>query len=200
MTMTIIKKISPVLKTGLVLIVATVTATVLIMNLADSAQAGTTTASTKATASINSSCIVSATNMNFGTITPAQSGSQTAAASVTTQCTKGTTYTIGLNDGSSGYINYSGTWSYLGYIRSMSASSGSQLLYNIFKDSAHTQVFGGPTAWGQSASQGGQGTAVMVTKTGTGAADVTNMYGVMSSNQFVTPGNYSDTIPVVVNF
>jgi spore coat protein U-like protein len=193
--MKIIKIKNSVFKTALSL----VTIYVFSLNVS-SAYAGTNTASTKATASISSSCLVSATNMSFGNISPSQSGSQSATASVTTQCTKGTTYTIGLNEGSSGYIQNNSTWSYLGYIRTMTTSGGSQLLYNIFKDSAHTQLFGGPTAWGQSAAQGGQGTAVMVTKTGTGLPDVTNMYGIMSSNQFVTPGTYSDTIPVVVNF
>lgn len=165
-----------------------------------SVDAGSSTSGFKSSATLSSSCIVSATDMSFGTINPAQSGSPAATASITTQCTKGSTYVIGLNEGSAGYIQNNGTWSYLGYIRIMNASGGSQLLYNIFKDSAHTQLFGGPTAWGQSAGNGGQGTAVMVIKTGTGEPDVTNMYGIMPANQFVTPGTYSDTIPVVVSF
>jgi spore coat protein U-like protein len=193
--MKIIKIKNPVFRTALSL----VTVYVFSLNLS-SAYAGTNTASTKATATLSSSCVVSATNMSFGTISPSQSGSQSATASITTQCTKGSTYVIGLNEGSAGYIQNNGAWSYLGYIRIMNTSGGSQLLYNIFKDSAHTQLFGGPTAWGQSSGQGGQGTAVMVTKTGTGLPDVTNMYGIMPSNQFVTPGTYSDTIPVVVSF
>jgi spore coat protein U-like protein len=63
------------------------------------AYAGTTsnsiTATTKASATLASVCTISSQNINFGQIS-LPVGSQNATSSMTVQCTKGSSYTIGL--------------------------------------------------------------------------------------------------------
>lgn len=59
------------------------------------AQANTNTATTKATATLSSLCVISTQNINFGQISLPVS-TQSASSNMTVQCTKGSSYTIGL--------------------------------------------------------------------------------------------------------
>src|SRR5579875_1195090 len=55
----------------------------------------TTTATAKASATLAALCTISSQNVNFGQIS-LPIGSQTSTSSMTVQCTKGSSYTIGL--------------------------------------------------------------------------------------------------------
>lgn len=74
--------------------------------------AGNTNASTQATATLASSCQISAQNVNFGLINPqTASGGVSASSNMNVFCTKGSSYTIGLAYGGvygkgSGSTNY----------------------------------------------------------------------------------------------
>lgn len=153
--------------------------------------AGTLTANNKATATLSSSCTVQSDNLVFGTINP--TSDTFATGNITTLCTKGTAYKIGISLGNGGTGTSTMKYAYSGYVRYMNGSVD-KLAYNIFRDSGYTQIFGGNNAWG-----GGQGYPVEVNLVGTGATQITPMYGALSS-QFITPGNYQETTSVTVDF
>ena len=102
--------------------------------------AGTLTANNKATATLSSACTVQSDNLVFGTINP--TGDTFANGNITTLCTKGTAYKIGISLGSGGTGTSTMKYAYSGYVRYMNGSVD-KLAYNIFRDSGYTQIFGG---------------------------------------------------------
>lgn len=167
-----------------------------------SAWGSTTTASTKSTATLSATCMISADNLSFGPYNPSQ-GDVFSAANIKTKCTKGTTYGIGLTyndyvvDNSIKYayaVNGGSKW-----ISTLTnAQNGDKLKFNIFQDSAHTQIFG--NAYTSGTNWGGNGSGVSVYKVGTGSDDTTTMYGAMPAAQYVSPGNYSVNITASVYY
>ena len=159
--------------------------------------ASSTTTTEKSTATLASSCIISSNDMTFGSIIPQLSGNIFSTGSVNTLCTKGTAWTVGFGVSTSGHANISATWNIGGWTRQIkNTGSANYLQYNIFQDSNHTKVFGNASTFGNM----GLGYNVMATGTGTGANQLISVYAAMGANQFVVPGNYSDTIPVTVSF
>ena len=136
----------------------------------------TTTSTFQVTATVASSCTVTATSLAFGNYTLAQlDGSST----ITATCTNGTTYTIGLDAGSFAGATTS--------TRRMTGPSAAGLSYSLFSDSGRT------TNWGNVAGS-------WVSGTGTGAAQVLTVYGRIPANQTALIGNYTDTVTVTVTF
>ena len=141
---------------------------------ASSAMAGTATTTFQVTATVAASCVVSATNVAFGSITPAATGNASATGTITSTCTKSTPYTLNINAGGSGSIA----------ARTMGgAVSGNtdKLAYNLYTDAAYANLFGD-----------GSGTSKNVSLTGTGAAQTTTVYGNLALNQYLTPDTYTD--------
>src|ERR1700693_1902401 len=66
---------------------------------AGSAMAGTATAVFQVTSTVTSACTVSSTNVAFGSITPALTGTAAATGTITSTCTKTTPYTLNINAG-----------------------------------------------------------------------------------------------------
>jgi len=136
----------------------------------------TTTSTFQVTATVASSCTVTATSLAFGNYTLAQlDGSST----ITATCTNGTTYTIGLDAGSFAGATTS--------TRRMTGPSASGLSYSLFSDSGRT------TNWGNVAGS-------WVSGTGTGAAQVLTVFGRIPANQTALIGSYTDTVTVTVTF
>jgi len=136
----------------------------------------TTTSTFQVTATVASSCTVTATSLAFGNYTLAQlDGSST----ITATCTNGTTYTIGLDAGSFAGATTS--------TRRMTGPSAAGLSYSLFSDSGRT------TNWGNVAGS-------WVSGTGTGAAQVLTVFGRIPANQTALIGNYTDTVTVTVTF
>lgn len=148
---------------------------------------------TQASASLVTSCTIQSENLVFGTIS--LTNDSFATANITSLCSKGISYKVGVDLGSGGTGTSTMKYAYAGYVRYMNGIHNSdKLAYNVFQDSSYTKIFGGIGAWG-----GGQGYPVVVNLVGTGSSQITPMYGAMSP-QFVTPDNYQETTTVSVQF
>ena len=120
---------------------------------------------------------VTATNLAFGAYTTAQVDN-TSTISVT--CTKGTTYNVGLDAGTSAGATVT--------TRKMTGPGGDTLAYALYQDSART------INWGNTVSTD------TVIGTGNGSAQTLTVYGRVPAGQFVTPGAYTDTITATITY
>jgi spore coat protein U-like protein len=142
-----------------------------------SAMAATATTTFAVTATVQATCVVSATAMAFGTYT-AVVANGTSTVSVT--CTNTTTYNVGLNAGLATGATVT--------TRKMTGPASALLGYSLFSDAART------TNWGQTI-----GTDT-VAGTGNGSAQVLTVYGNVAAGQYVAPGAYTDTITATVTY
>jgi spore coat protein U-like protein len=147
------------------------------LGLASTPASATTTVTTTfgVSATVQSTCLISATALAFGTYTGAVSNA-TSAVSVT--CTNTTTYNVALNPGVATGATVT--------TRKMTGPSSSLLNYSLFSNSGMT------TNWGQTV-----GTDT-VTGTGNGSAQNITVYGQIPASQYVNPGSYADTITASV--
>jgi spore coat protein U-like protein len=127
-------------------------------------------------ATVQATCIVSASAMSFGTYI--STAASTAASTVTVTCTNTTPYTLGLDAGQTTGAT----------VTTRQMKNGSALLnYALFTDSARTLNWGNTTgSW--------------VSGTGAGSAQVLNVYGQIPAAQYVTPGSFADTITATVTY
>ena len=130
---------------------------------------------------INSSCNVSATTLNFGTYDPTSATALNGTSTLSVFCTAGTPYTSALNVGSGGGS----------FVTRTIANGGNLLNYNLFRDAAHSQV------WGD-----GSGSTFTVSGTGSGLLTANNLtvYGEIPVAQDKPPGTYTSTITVTVAY
>ncbi len=133
------------------------------------------------TTTVVNQCNINTTNIDFGTTTGATIQPLTATGMINAQCTNQDSYSISLNGGGNNNIMN----------RTMLRSSGSAgpVSYQLYLDSAHTQIWGDGT--------GGTGVA---TGTGTGDFKSFTIYGVVTSQAAPQPGNYIDTITATITF
>jgi spore coat protein U-like protein len=141
------------------------------------AVAATATTTFGITATVQATCLVSATPLALGTYTGAVANS-TSAVSVT--CTNTTPYNVGLSAGLATGATVT--------TRQMTGPASAVLSYALFSDSSRT------VNWGQTI-----GTDT-VTGTGNGAAQAITVYGQATAGQFVAPGSYTDTITATVTY
>ena len=148
---------------------------------ANSALAAEATTTFQVTATVTDSCLVSATNLNFGAYDPAAVKDGTSTITVT--CTAETPYTIGLDAG----LQSAGA---TGTTRAMIGNDTATTLlnYELYTESGHGSVWGdiGGTIVAQSALTGGP-------------LDYT-VYGQIPASQYVPAANYADTINVTVDY
>jgi spore coat protein U-like protein len=137
-----------------------------------SAFAATATAQFTVTASVQATCIVSATGLSFGTYTAAVTA---ASSSVTVTCTNTTPYTVSLNAGTASGATVTN--------RSMTGTGSVLLGYGLYSDSAHSTNF---VKTGNLAGNGG--------------AQSIPIYGQIPANEYVAPGTYTDTITATVTY
>jgi spore coat protein U-like protein len=140
-------------------------------------EATTTTTTFAVTATVQSTCLVSATAMAFGTYTGVAA---TGTSTVSVTCTNTTTYNVGLNAGLASGASVT--------TRQMTGPSSSLLNYALYKDSSRT------VNWGVTI---GTDTA---TGTGNGSAQPITVYGAIPANQYVTPGAFTDTITATITY
>lgn len=143
--------------------------------------AGTATANFQSTATVSSSCSISATNVAFGTVTPAATGSATATGTITSRCSNAVAYTMAINAGSGTLAS-----------RTMAggvAGNTDKLAYNLYTDAGATQV------WGD-----GSASTSTVGLTGTGADQTSTVYGKLALNQYVKPDTYTDNLTVTLAY
>lgn len=141
------------------------------------ALAATATTTFTVTATVTATCLVSATNLSFGSYTGAVDDANSA---VTVTCTNTTPYNVGLNAGTATGATTS--------TRQMTGTGSATLNYFLYQDSAYS------TNWGNTV-----GTDTL-SGTGTGLAQALTVYGQIPAGQYVTPGSYTDTITATVTY
>lgn len=141
------------------------------------AAASTATTTFNVTATVQATCLVSGSNLAFGTY----SGSAIAmTTTLSVTCTNGTTYNVGLNAGTASGATVT--------TRAMTGPGSATLSYAMYQDSGHT------TNWGN--------TVGTDTKSGSGngSAQTLTVYGQLAASQYPSPGSYSDTITATVTY
>lgn len=129
------------------------------------------------------SCSVSATSVSFGNYNPAATAATTSTGTVTVTCTITTadTITIALSTGSSG-----------SYTPRTMLSGTNTLAYNLYLDTAHTEI------WGNGMS--GTSEDSFTLPAGAGGGSLATVHGEIPAQQNPFPGTYSDTITVTVTY
>jgi spore coat protein U domain-containing protein, fimbrial subunit CupE1/2/3/6 len=150
---------------------------------AQAANPATTTFGVSATVLKN--CTVAATNVAFGNYTPTVSP-VSANGTVSVSCTKNTTFTVSLNQGTTA----GGTVAQ----RLMTDGAGDTLQYNIYTTSGFATVWGDGT--GTSVTQGAAGTGMSTPVLFTTFGQLPDS----AANQAVPPGTYTDTVTVSVAY
>jgi spore coat protein U-like protein len=143
------------------------------------AQSQTVSTTFRVNARVQAVCEVTATDLNFGTYTSAAGSPVQGTTLLRATCTPGSTYNVGLNEGTSpgATVNQ----------RKM-ASGTNALNYQLYSDSARQ------TIWGNT-----PGTNT-VTGVGTGLAVDHTVFGAVPAAQVVPAGDYGDTITVRVYY
>jgi spore coat protein U-like protein len=149
----------------------------------DAPLAATTTATFQVTANVAAQCTVSALDLAFGAVDPL-GGNVDQSTTLTVRCTKNTTYTVGLN---------AGTTTGATLAQRLMANGAATMNYNLYTDAARTAV------WGNSAVAP---TWVAGTGAGMGTAQVLTVYGRVPSGQTnLAVGGYAEpTITVTVTY
>lgn len=144
------------------------------------AHAATATAPMAVTATVQSACIVVATPLAFGTYDPTSGSVKDANSTITVTCTSGTSFTVGLNPGSTSGATVT--------TRQM-ANGTNRLSYALYSDINHT------TNWGNT-----PGTDTPTATTATAVPSLLTVYGRISASQNVPAGAYTDSVTVTVNY
>jgi spore coat protein U-like protein len=147
------------------------------ITISANATLGTVTTTMFVTATVQATCLASASGLNFGNYAGSLM-SMTSAITVT--CTNTTTFNIGLNAGTATCATVT--------TRKMTSLASATLSYALFRDSARTQNWGNTVGTDTLASTG-NGTALMY-----------NVYGQVAAAQYVAPGTYSDTIIATITY
>lgn len=143
------------------------------------ASAATDSTTFQVTATVVSSCEVSATPLAFGAYDPVATTPLDGSATVNVRCTNGTSYVVALDEG----VGASAT------VSERRMTNGAQTLtYALYQDASRS------TLWGETS-----GTDT-VAATGTGAVQGHAIYARAPAQQTATAGGYSDTITVTVTY
>lgn len=150
---------------------------------ANSALAAEATTTFQVTATVADSCLVSATNLNFGAYDSVAATALDGTSTITVTCTAETEYTIGLDAG----LQSAGA---TGTTRAMidNDTATTLLNYELYTESGRT------TAWGDIG-----GTTVAQSSVSGGPIDYT-VYGRIPALQYVPAASYADTINVTVKY
>lgn len=152
------------------------------------ASAGSGSATMIVTATVVSTCTITADNLNFGNYDPVGANASAAllgSASITATCTQGATAHVDIDAG----LNPSGTGN--AQTRRMKGPGSTQYLtYDIYQDSGHSQRWGTKTS----------GTVKDVTGSGGATPVHLTAYGSVPSAQNVQVGSYTDSVAVTINY
>jgi spore coat protein U-like protein len=156
-------------------------AAALLMPYQQAAEAATKTTTFQVTATVNSACSVSATDLAFGVYDPSAADDDNTST-ITVTCTKGTAYNIGLDAGVAAGATVTS--------RKMKHDTLADLInYSLFSDASRI------VNWGNTPS-----TDTVDVGSATGAAEQHTVYGRIATGQYVTAGDYSDTITVTISY
>ncbi len=141
------------------------------------AVAATATGTFTVTATVQATCLLSATSLAFGTYTGVQTD---ATSTISVTCTNSTPYNVGLSAGLATGATVT--------TRKMTGPAAATLGYAMFQDTARS------LNWGQTVSTDTE------TGTGNGSAQALTVYGRLAAGQLVAPGAYTDTITATVTY
>ncbi|HEY0300662.1 MAG TPA: spore coat U domain-containing protein [Rhizomicrobium sp.] len=151
-----------------------------LLSAQQAASAGQATTSFGVSATVQSSCSVSAGALAFGAYTAASGTPNDVNSTVSVTCTSGLAYTVALDGGTTtSTVN----------ARAMSDGATHTLNYALYTATGRTTLFGDGTL-----------TTLTVAGTGNGAAQPVTVYGRIPVAQYVTAGSYTDTVGVAVNY
>ena len=172
---------------------------------AQNVSAQTATNTTKATATLSSSCRLSATNANFGNYDPIVSSDSTTTAIMTIYCTKGTAwnfyeyayyyYQNGVNN-----AGVSMTTTEMNILKSLSNSTGyaSAMISNGNRLFYQVQMSDG--VWDNDVDMSGRSNSGHYLGTGTGQNQDLSINFRIPKNQYVPPGSYADNVGAYIAF
>jgi spore coat protein U-like protein len=144
------------------------------------ARAQTATNTLTVSATVIGSCTIDPASLTFTNYDPSAGAPLDASGTITVNCTQGTDYWIGLDDGAA----FSGT-------RRM--TNGAEFLgYTLWRDAART------IAW-DNADPVGQHSTANTPGPGYAAYNAT-VFGRIANGQIVPVGAYSDSVTMTVNF
>lgn len=144
------------------------------------AEEGTTNIQSSAT--LNPTCLISASNINFGVISTSPSGEQPATGIISLICNKDQPYRISVGAGKSGVVT----------ARTMvgaDINNTDTLKYNLYIDTETTQYLG-------DAFKGG----FSITGQASGSMQAITIYSKLSLNQYLKPDIYSDNLTIKVDY
>lgn len=157
-----------------------VSCAVAVLGAPAAAIAATATTTFQVTATVLSVCTVAATNLAFGNYDASSGTPNDATSTVTTTCSNTTNYTVALNAGTGSGAT----------VATRKMTNGANTLdYTMYTTSGRTTVWGDGTL--STATQSG---------TGNGSGQALTVYGRISTGQYVTAGNYSDTVTATVTY
>lgn len=130
-------------------------------------------------ATLISACRISAQPLNFGIHPSNFTRNITSTSTITSSCTKGTPYQIGLNNGLHA----------IGNQRRMKAGDGAFINYELYKDASHSQ------RWGSALN-----TAETLAGVATGVAQNASVYGAVVPQAGLKAADYKDTITVTITY
>ena len=143
--------------------------------------AATTTTNFNVQITITNSCtIVSATNLNFGSVGVIGAAGVDSTSTITVQCTSLAPYNVGLSAGI-------GSGATVGS-RFMTSAASNKVGYSLYQDAAHSLV------WGETI-----GTDT-IAGTGTGASQALTVYGHVPSQATPAAAVYNDTVTATVTY
>jgi spore coat protein U-like protein len=141
------------------------------------AHAASTTTTFNVTATVSTSCAVSASDLAFGNYDPGSAVDALSTSTISVTCSLGTAYTISLDNGTHS----------AGATRRM-GSGASRLTYQMYRDVGLSGVFGLAAS------------ALGVSGIGTGIGVPTLLYGKIAAGQVVPPGSYADQVTVTIDY
>jgi len=148
--------------------------------VAGSANAATATGTLTVQATVSDACSVADAALTFGAVNPTAGVVVPVTANINVTCTLGTTFSVGLGDGS----NVSG-----GNRRLRRGATTDYLRYELYKDLLMTARFGDS---GSSDRAAGLGLGV--------AATPIVVYGAIPSSQTAASGSYSDSVQITLYY
>jgi len=156
-------------------------ASAVMLGIVGVAGAATKTDTFQVTVNVPQNCLVTATDLDFGTYTPG-GGDVTSTSSISVSCTAGLGYEVNLNGGLGASVSP----------RTMIGTLGGSLDYNLYTDAGLTTIWGDNT--GGTGHQTGTGT-------GLGNSVAYTVYGEIpdsGTNLNSAEGTYADTVTVSV--
>lgn len=167
--------------------------------------ADTTTNTTKTTATLSSSCRLTATNANFGNYDPTTPADTTTTSSMTIFCTKGTAwnfYEYALYYSQTGVNNagVSMTSAEMNVLKAASNSTGYASAMTSSSNRLFYQAQMSDGVWDNDVDMSGRPNSGHFLGTGTGLTQNLTINFRILKNQYVPPGSYVDNATAYIAF